>query len=286
MLKKIIFLFLFVGFATLGFAQKSSIILQADGYTEGVGVIKDENYFSNGIKLYGLYFPGYAIYEFPLDIEQQSVGLELLFENPRSQQMDVFVWNYGTRKVDPNLRKENLQPDWLLWESTSKQGNWESSRPKFLVLREGDGIIDFLGNEGVLKILLYADGGTPPTSDELFFIDKLILKFSPYREIFQRISQMDSVWVEDNFILAKGVGFSAQMPDTVNAAMKRASAKRAATVDAYRKLAKAIYGSQIVEGKEMVAGEIKGASEKEMKAIENEGIEVILQMPIDKIELE
>ena len=71
-------------------------------------MLKDNRYFEKGIRLYGLYFPGYVIYEFPIGREHLSVNLEILFENPREQQMDVFVWNYGSRSFDSALRKENL----------------------------------------------------------------------------------------------------------------------------------------------------------------------------------
>ena len=168
-----------------------------------------------------------------------------------------------------------------MWESTTRHANWQSSRPKYLRLEEGNGIIDYLGEKGVLRILLYADGGYPPYSDELFFINKLILSFSIYEDVLKRVAQLDSVWIDGDFLLAKGVGFPTET--SINPATDKANAKRAATLDAYRNLAKAIYGMEQNRETEKIQGELKGASVKDTKYYDDNAVEIILQMPLNLI---
>lgn len=279
---KFIFGFMIFGISILSYAEMGTIEIEADSFSEGVGVVKDTQHFARGVKLFGLFFPGYVIYEFPLNPHQPSAGLSVRFENARQQQMDVFVWNYGTRTTSDAMRKENLDSHWILWESTSQGADWQSSRPEYLTLREGRGAIDYLGDENILKLLLYADGGMPPVSDELFYIDALTLRFPTYEEIFKRVTAMDSVWIEGQYLFAKGVGFAPA--EAKNPAMGRATAYRAAQLDGYRNLAKAIYGAKKVDNKEIIVGDLKGVTEKSNQAIDNNGIELILYMPLSMIE--
>jgi len=270
-----VYFFLFVLIFTNGFS--AIIRLNGDKFTDNsYGVKVDHSRYPNSAKI-GSFKGGYAIYEFTILKTVVSFNASVLFENPNSKPMDIYIYNYGTKRDDESIRKSKLDPHWIIWESTSTANNWSSSRPDILPARSSSGVFDFTGGGDKIKLLLYADGGIPFFTTEVFYINRVILDYScieisGFDLILEKIEQSRDVWIEGDRILARGKGYA---PPRALEAQKRALAKRAAKVVALRNL--------MIVLSDTTQGIVKGARVKESIPLEDGGVEVILELPLQNL---
>lgn len=274
-MRTILTIILILFFAIPLHAQDTTIVLNGKQYNHGKGITVSTIYTSHGIKLGRTSAASHCQYEIELSSTTLAVKLEVIFENPNRHEMDIFVWNYGSRPIDPTLKKQDLDSHWILWESTRKESNWESRHPAILILKEENGIIDFLGKNHTLKLLLYAD------SNESFDINQIKIDPTPYQVIGERVESNRDVWLENGKLFARGIGM---YPSQItNKGSDRANTLRAAKVEAMRRLVEVIYGVEVTEDKITVVGELSGLTEVSAQLLSNGMAEVILELPLANI---
>lgn len=270
-----VYFFLFVLIFTNGFS--ATIRLNGDEFTaNSYGVKIDHSHYPNSAKL-GSFRGGYAIYEFTFPKTVTSFKASVIFENVNSKSMDIYIYNYGTKRDDESIRKSKFDPHWIIWEPTSTANTWSSSRPEFLPARSANGVFDFTGVGDKVKLLLYADGGIPFFTTEVFYINRVILDYScieipGFDLILEKIEQSSDIWIEGDRILARGKGYP---PQGAFEAQKRALAQRAAKVVALRNL--------MIVLSDTTQGIVKGARVKESILLEDGGVEVIVELPLQNL---
>ncbi|MEW6685253.1 MAG: hypothetical protein AB1393_03490 [Candidatus Edwardsbacteria bacterium] len=256
------------------------LVLKGAEFVSGsVNIVRDQRYFAGGARLYsGLRF-GCAIYEFSLSDKIEEFSISVDFVNSRNKQMDIYIYNYGTRQDNEAIRNKHLDKHWRKWESTSTGNNWHSSQPRKMFTSSGDGQIDFLGPGKKVKILFFAEGGIPYLTDEIFYINEVKIEFTPKSEIvLPQIKTSENAWIEGDFLLAKGKGY-AKASEVESA--KKAMAIRAAKVVALRNLAVAL--GEIDEKRQKAL--VPGARVREIHELSDGGAEVILELPLSKIKM-
>ena len=130
-----------------------------------VGAYSSTQLSGHSCKLFGILRSAYAIYDFRVPKYLDSFAASVRVKNPRGKKIDVYLYNYGTKREQQLLSKPDLEDRWIRWESVLVDGDWRSRSPEFIWAASKTGALDFLGPYGVVRLMFYADGGLPPVFD-------------------------------------------------------------------------------------------------------------------------
>ena len=176
----------------------------------------------------------YAIYDFELRADAIGISAQANISNPAHREIDVYIYNYGTRTETPQLSKSDLDPQWIRWETVMVDKVWKTQSPEFLDAASPGGQLDFLGPHNIVRILFYADPGIPP-KNEIFIINSATLRYETLVDLGMQAKNRESkVWREGDKIYSYGIGNPPK--NAINPGQGRAMAIRAATIDAQRNL--------------------------------------------------
>lgn len=269
LLQSVLFLF------SIGICEEKVIMKDGGEFSSGsVNIVKDEKRFAGGAKLYGGFNGGYAIYEFQVDtnILIEKMRIEVDFLNPRRKSMGIFLEK--SKPETQSLKIKGIGEKWTLFERTGKEDNWTSS-----VFQN-----EFKSEDGIIRILLYADGGFPLISDALFYISRVSLFFetseSPQITLVG-FKPSEFAYIEESVVVARGVGIP---PKNVSPSRARILAERAARVVAYRNLLIALGNGVYEDGVLRVKGIIQFVRTREVKVLDDGSVEMIVEMPIDVLQ--
>jgi len=226
----------------------------------------------------------YAIYDFEVRADIEQLGAYASIENPSGREIDVYIYNYGTRGEILLLSKPGLDNRWIRWESVLVDKEWRSSSPEFLTSRSGGRELDWVGPHNIVRLMFYADPGMPP-KNEMFVIKSVTLAYETAVNFPNNSASTDKkVWIENGKILAYGIGRPPQ--NAVNQAQARAMAIRAATVDAQRNLLSYLKGVPIPpagNGRITVAGSLPGARTENTEYFDDGSVRVTLAISTKRV---
>jgi len=238
MINNITKIFMAVAICSANIAAQNNINIKGSNYSSES---RQAAQLGEAALVKGLFSYGTVIYQIKLPSSADRVSFKIRFNNLRNKWLKVYIYNYGVSYDDLSVRNKRLAPNWRLWEATNTSGLWESHSPKYLYTTSYDGRIDFLGSQNTLKLLLYADGGIPYISDGRFVIEQITVEFSTSDKVVSEIITSKDVWIEGNYLLVRGQGYSKSRIDQPGyEAIPRAAALRLSKVDAYKKLAIAL----------------------------------------------
>jgi hypothetical protein len=288
-IRTILFLFLLLGLhnlssMSLSCAGEATVTLNGDQFSPlSVGAYSSTQLSGHSCKLFGILRSAYAIYDFRVPKYLASFAAGATVKNARGEKIDVYLYNYGTKREQELLSKPDLENRWIRWESVLVDGDWRSRSPEFIWATTRTGALDFLGPYGVVRLMFYADGGLPPDEDEVYFIDKVSLIWKQGINVDSLLQALatDKVRREGDFLVTEGIGRQAQgMP----AGQARAMAVRAATVEAQRNFAlilgeveKTDSGS---ESTRTATANVPGARTRDTQYLEDGSVKVIMELPI------
>jgi hypothetical protein len=252
-----------------------------------VGVVRNEYAHPNGAVLVAFGEDAYAIYEIKVPSELSMFSARAALRNPRFRDLDIYLYNYGTRREQRLLSKPGLDSRWMKWETCLVDGEWKSRSPEFISARDPSGALDFVGEYGLVRLLLYADGGIPPHEDALFFLGGVVLASYPISDILRQVVDANSsVYIEgDSMLVTEAIG---NAPDNVRTiAQAKAMARRAATTIAQRNLTAVVgelnertSGSMTVR---TVAGTLVGARVRSTEDLADGRVKVTMELPVSMV---
>jgi|GEM_PF-1209539 len=269
------------------YAAERMLTVNGDMFSPlSVGAYSSTQLSGHSCKLFGILQSAYAIYDFKVPKYVNSFAASATVKNPREKNIDVYLYNYGTKREQQMLSKPDLDSEWIRWESVLVDGDWRSRSPEFIWATTKTGALDFLGPYGVIRLMFYADGGLPPDEDEIYFIDKVSLIWSEGIDVDSLLQALSSekVWRQGDFLITEGIGLR---PQGVPPAQARAMAVRAATVEAQRNFAE-ILGEieKVKRGSETTTtttATVRGARIRETEYLEDGSVKVIAELPLSTL---
>jgi hypothetical protein len=227
--------------------------------------------------LRGLFSYGSAVYKFHLPSTADRIKAIALYKKLGNKPLKIYIYNYGTATDDPAVRNRKLNPNWRLWETTDADGRWDSRNPGYLYTTSYDGRIDYLGPKNIFQVMLYTEGSVPYLSEGRYLIENVQVQFSMTDSIISRIVTSDNVWIEGNFLLAKGIGKGRSRIDFPGYdVIPKKHAQRAAKIEAQKNLAIAL---KMITNKGGTAF-IPPANVRSTRFIDDMTVEVILEIPL------
>lgn len=248
---------------------------------------KSKNASINGSagKVAGMISYGAAIYEFSLPPGTKRFKASVQFVKQRGKELKIYVYNYGPFADNDAAGNKKLAPNWWLWQTAENDGVWSSTNPEWCYAGAPGGKYDFLGPQGRLKILLYADGGVPLLGDGCYLIQKVAIisdaaVAGANASATPVIITSENARVEGRFLLVSGLGVVNPKTTGDDEKTKRLMAIRAATVVAQRNLAVALGVIQQNGGE----AQIPGARVRETKNLGNGQYRVTIEVPLVNIQ--
>jgi len=251
-----------------------------------LGAYSSTQLSGHSCKLFGILRSAYAIYDLRLPRYIDSFAASATVKNPRDKKIDVYLYNYGTKREQQLLSKSELSDRWIRWESVLVDGDWRSRSPEFIWAKSKTGVLDFLGPSGVVRLMFYADGGLPPDEDEIYFIDKVSLIWSEGMDVDSLLQALatDKVWRDGDFLLTEGIGVR---PQGVPAGQARAMAVRAATAQAQRNFAEILGEIEKVKSDSKVTrtttATVSGARTRGTEYLDDGSVKVIMELPLSTL---
>ncbi len=282
-------LIMLLSVSILNAMENTSVLLGKDFVSSSSGINANNTFSDDGAKLVGLIRAGFAIYEIDLPDYASSFSLKIDFINPKHQNMEICIWNYGTEIEDESIRlpkdkpesPETLNPHWIRWESTGTEDNYTTQSPEFLPVYTPDLSYDFIGKDNTVRLMLYAEGGIPPNEDGLFYINALHLHYITNDDLETRLMHSSKVKLENEYLITTGIG---KIPNNVPEARKRPMALRIAKLDAYRNLSEVVGVKSIDRENTSTTSEVEttltDAEIIDTQYNEDGTVEVTLRMPL------
>ncbi|MBD3170517.1 MAG: hypothetical protein GF307_13615 [candidate division Zixibacteria bacterium] len=241
-----------------------SITLDGSSYSaESKGCFRLERAKRSACLLNAINKGEFAIYDFEVRPDAERISASAEIDNPAHRDIDVYFYNYGSRREADIVSKPELSANWLKWETVLVDEKWVSRSPEFLDAVTDNNEINLLGPHSIVRLLFYADPGVPP-KNEVFKINSVTLKYDTIVELASHAKSDDEsqkVWIENGRVHAYGIG--KLPPHAQTDGQARAMAVRAATLDAHRNITAFLQGTKLIppgaSGKVKVSGRLVGA---------------------------
>ena len=249
------------------------------------GCIKIERATRNCCLLNAISSGEYAIYDFEVRADAKSISVIASIDNPAHRDIDVYVYNYGTRRETELLSKPELDARWIRWETVLVDEKWKTRSPEFLDAVTPNREFDLLGPYNIVRLLFYADPGVPP-KNEVFKINSVTLRYETSVDLGEPDKRPGSyVWKEGNKLFASGTGYP---PGNItNPGQARAMAIRAATLDAQRNVLAYLQEISLPapddDSRIIISGQLTGAVTENTEYFDDGSVRVTLAIPAKRL---
>mgnify|MGYP007065677915 CR=1 FL=1 len=246
------------------------------------GCIKLERAKRSACLLNAINIGEYAIYDFEVRPDAKTISASAKIDNPAHRDIDVYLYNYGTRQESDLVSKPELSPNWIKWETVLVDEKWRSRSPEYLDAITENKEFDLLGPHNIVRLLFYADPGEPP-KNEVFKINSVTLSYRTIVDLNSHTKSSDEnqkVWIENGKVYAYGIG--KMSPEAQTEGQARAMAVTAATLDAHRNITAFLQGVKLIppgeSGRIKVSGRLVGAVTEDTEYFDDGTVRVTISL--------